>query len=121
MVDTDKCELIKSAKDLEKAIKEKDPVFVLFYASWCPYSQRFLPEFLDSSSKATQCHVRILVDDDEALVEKYSIEVYPTVLFFQNGKQVKRLAGIPQKGLNRSQLKDFVETCQIKNKGKNAT
>jgi thiol-disulfide isomerase/thioredoxin len=106
------CELIDSAKGLEKAIKEKDSVFVLFYASWCPFSQEFLPEFLNSAYNNTTCHIRILVDDKDDLVEKYSIDVYPTVLYFEKGKLVKRLDGIPHEGLDKTKLKEFISNCK---------
>ena len=106
--------MIDSAKGLEKAIKEKESVFVLFYASWCPFSQAFLPDFLKSAYSNTTCHVRILIDDKEDLVEKYSIDVYPTVLYFEKVKLVKRLDGIPHTGLTQAQLKEFIERCQAR-------
>jgi thiol-disulfide isomerase/thioredoxin len=106
------CELIGSARELKKAIKEKESVFVLFYASWCPFSQAFLPDFLTSSDNNATCHIRILVDDKDDLVEDYSIEVYPTVLYFEKGNLVKRLDGLPHEGLTQAQLKDFIEQCR---------
>jgi thiol-disulfide isomerase/thioredoxin len=111
MAEKDVCELIGSPKDLEKKIKEKKSVFVLFYASWCPYSQKFLPEFIKSAGVSKECHVRILVDDNDALVDDYSIEVYPTVLYFKDGKLNKRLDGISSVGLNKPQLEDFKKRC----------
>ena len=108
------CELIDSAKGLEKSIREKDSVFVLFYASWCPFSRAFLPDFLASADNNSTCHVRILVDDKDDLVEKYSIEVYPTVLYFEKGELVKRLDGAPHRGLTQPQLKEFIEQCRAR-------
>ena len=108
------CELINSASELEKKIKEKGNVFVLFYASWCPFSRAFLPDFLTSAYNNTACHVRILIDNQDDLVEKYSIDVYPTVLYFEKGKPVKRLDGIPHEGLTQAQLKEFIERCRAR-------
>ena len=34
---------------VSKEIESKDKAFVLFYASWCPFSQRFLPVFEEYS------------------------------------------------------------------------
>ena len=112
MADNEICQLIASPKDLKKTIKEKNSVFVLFYASWCPYSQKFLPEYIKSAGASKECHVRILVDDNDALDDEYSIEVYPTVLYFKNGKLQKRLDGIHGMGLNRSQMEDFKKKCE---------
>jgi thiol-disulfide isomerase/thioredoxin len=113
MASKEVCQLIGSAKDLEKTIKEKKSVFVLFYASWCPYSQKFLPEYLKSAGASSQCHVRILVDDKDDLVDEYSIEVYPTVLYFKGGELKKRLDGISGAGLNKSQMEDFIKRCGV--------
>jgi thioredoxin 1 len=106
-----KCLLLKDAKDLNEALRDNPKLFVLFYASWCPYSQRFLPDFIECSNTIDKTHVRILVDDNDDLVEKYSIDVYPTVLYFENGKVVERLDGTPHRGLNAGQYKDFIEVC----------
>jgi thioredoxin-like negative regulator of GroEL len=97
---------------LEKAIRSKDRLTVLFYASWCPFSQRFLPDFLEHAEASDQCFMRVVVDDKDDLVRKYAIEVYPTVLFFHNGKVTKRLDGVFHVGLNKSQLEEFVKQCR---------
>ncbi len=107
----DKCELLNSEEELEKALKEKKELFVLFYASWCPYSQAFLPKFIETANKNTQCYRRILVDDNEELDEKYGIEYYPTVVYFKNGKPDKKLDAEPHVGLNEPKLKGFIEKC----------
>jgi hypothetical protein len=48
------------------------------------------------------------VDDREDLCEEYSINYYPTVLFFENGKVTKRLDAEPGAGLNEKQLKTLL-------------
>ncbi len=106
------CELINRPSDLDRVIKSKDRLTVLFYASWCPFSQRFLPDFLDHAEASDQCFMRVLVDDKDDLIRKYAIEVYPTVLFFQHGKVAKRLDGIFHVGLNKRQLEEFVNKCR---------
>lgn len=105
------CELIASTAEFEKTIKAKDRVTVLFYASWCPFSQRFLPVFLRQAEAGDQCFVRVVVDDKDDLVRKYAIEVYPTVLFFIGGKVAERLDGEYHIGLDQSQLEEFVRIC----------
>ncbi|MCX5726683.1 MAG: thioredoxin family protein [Candidatus Saganbacteria bacterium] len=110
----DKCELIKKESDLYKAIKSKKELFALFYASWCPYSQAFLPKFIESADRNNECHVRIVIDDKDTLLDKYKIEVFPTVLFFRNGKVTERLDSIPHEGLNSSKLEKFIGLCKRK-------
>ena len=109
----DSCVLVQSPGELEAAIKTRDRLMVLFYASWCPFSQAFLPTYRKHAAAGEPCYVRILVDDGDALTEKYSIEVYPTILFFEKGKVVKRLDGIYHRGLSKGQLEDFVRHCAV--------
>jgi len=109
----DVCVLVQSPEELETAIKTRDRLMVLFYASWCPFSQAFLPTYRKHAAAGEPCYVRILVDDGDALTEKYSIEVYPTVLFFEKGKVVERLDGVYHRGLSKGQLEDFARRCAV--------
>jgi hypothetical protein len=52
-----------------------------------------------------------MIDDLEDVCEKYSISVYPTVLFFKKGKVAKRLDGISGEGLNEKKLTDLMDSC----------
>lgn len=95
------------AKSSEEAFKSKDKAYVLFYASWCPYSQRFLPIFEDyAKGNPSEC-VSVVIDDKPDLCEKYEIDYYPTVLFFKKGAVEKRLDATPGVGLTKKQLKDL--------------
>jgi thioredoxin 1 len=91
--------------DLDDALKSKGRVFVLFYASWCPFSQRFLPIFEKYAQENPQGCLRVKTDDKAKLCERYSVDVVPTVLLFEKGKVIKRLDGTPGAGLNEKQLK----------------
>ena len=98
-------EKITSIKD----IKNKSKAYVLFYASWCPYSQRFLPIFKEyQKNNPTNC-LCIDVEDQTAVCEEYKIDYYPTVICFKKGKIEKRLDAKPGIGLNKKQLKDLTE------------
>lgn len=96
---------------LEGMLKSKTRVFVLFYASWCPFSQRFLPIFEKFAQDKTRRCTRVVTDDKASLCEKYSVEVVPTVLVFEEGKVVRRLDGVSGEGLSEKRLKDFASTC----------
>jgi thioredoxin-like negative regulator of GroEL len=95
---------------LDDALKSLNRVFVLFYASWCPFSQRFLPTFEQFSQGKKHC-LLVKTDDKASLCEEYSVDVVPTVLFFENGKVVKRLDGLPGLGLSEKQLTEFTSQC----------
>ena len=92
-------------------LKSKDKIFVLFYASWCPFSQSFLPMFEKFAEGKTQSCLRVKTDDKATLCEEYSIDVVPTVVFFRDGKVARRLDGLPGVGLDEKQLIDFAGKC----------
>jgi len=99
-------------EDLNDILISKDKVCVLFYASWCPFSRRFLPYF-EKTAKGKDCYASVVINDDEALAEKYSVEFYPTLVFFEKGKVTKRLDAPAGIGLNEKQLADFVNKCGL--------
>jgi thiol-disulfide isomerase/thioredoxin len=91
--------------DFEGALKSKTKFFALFYASWCPFSRKFLPIYQKCTQNSTVPCFRVMIDDREDLCEKYAINYYPTVLLFENGVVAKRLDAEPGLGLNEKQLK----------------
>lgn len=95
--------------DLEEALRNKGRAFVLFYASWCPFSQRFLPIFEKYARENPENCLRVKTDDKAKLCERYSVDVVPTVLLFEKGKVIKRLDGARGVGLNAKQLKKLVD------------
>ena len=94
--------------ELENALRNKEKVFVLFYASWCPFSRRFLPIFEKYSETKPQSCMQVKIDDKAELTEKYSVDVVPTVLVFEKGTVTKRLDGEPGEGLNENQFKKLL-------------
>jgi thiol-disulfide isomerase/thioredoxin len=96
----------KSISD-EDLWKDKEKAYVLFYASWCPYSQRFLPIFQDFAKTDPQQCISVVIDDKPELCDKYEIDYYPTVLLFKKGDVEKRLDATPGFGLTKKQLKEL--------------
>ncbi len=94
--------------DLELVLKTRSKIYVLFYASWCPFSQRFLPIFEKCTRDNPVNCLRVKIDNKTKLCEKYSVDVFPTVLLFEKGEVAKRLDGAPGEGLNEKQLKNLL-------------
>ena len=107
-VEKRKIEVSRSSSP-EREIVNKDKAFVLFYASWCPFSQRFLPVFEEYARGNPQKCMSIIVDDRPDLCEEYAIEYYPTVLLFKKGKVHKRLDAEPGVGLTKKQLAELTK------------
>ena len=103
--------LIKNQSELEKAIRGKERVMALIYATWCPYCVSFLPVY---QKYAQGRDGFLLVEDDRwIVVDKYEVEVVPSALYFENGKVTKRLDGVLGVGLNEKQLADFIKACGL--------
>jgi len=108
----DKIVLIDNEHDLDKILKTNDRVIALVYASWCPFCRNFLPIF-QRHAQEEQPYFLCVQDDGESIGDKYSIDVFPTVLFFEKGSISKRLDGEPGVGLSEKQLVAFVRETKI--------
>ncbi len=99
----------KRKNTFHERIVKKDKAFVLFYATWCPFSRRFLPIFEEYSKSHPEECLSVIVDEEPDVSEEYAIEYYPTVIMFEKGKAQKRLDAEPGVGLNKKQLRDLTE------------
>jgi thioredoxin 1 len=77
-------------EDPKKSIKSVPAAVVIFYASWCPdckrseaYEAAMEKEFGDKVS-----FYRLDADTLEPIADLYSVELYPTYVFFRKGKAV---------------------------------
>lgn len=102
---------ICSSKEVREMTGSGRGIFVLFYAPWCPFSQAFLPVFEKHAEGRDTDFVRVLLDGNEHLFNEHGIEVYPTVLFFKDGKVSRRLDGQHLVGLKENQLADLIVSC----------
>ncbi len=100
---------ISSEQEFEAFLKSGKSVLVLFYASWCPHSRRFLPIF-EKHAKAQNC-LRVMTHILDGCEDKFSIEAVPTVLYFEKGTVVKRLDAEPGVGLDEKQLINMMKDC----------
>jgi thiol-disulfide isomerase/thioredoxin len=105
--------IIRDRRELAELLKSTDRIFVLFYASWCPFSLGFLPIYEKHAAVRDPHFVRMILEGNEDLFEEHGIEVYPTVIFFKAGKVHKRLDGKHLAGLREQQFTDLIESCGI--------
>jgi thioredoxin 1 len=112
MKETNQCAQLSNEQDVASALKANDKVIALFYASWCPFCSRFLPVF-KKQAEGKERNFLLVQDDKETIGDKYSIGIFPTVLFFENGILAKRLDGIAGAGLQEKQLVEFIDSCSL--------
>jgi thiol-disulfide isomerase/thioredoxin len=96
-------------REFEENVRSKEKAFVLFYASWCPFSQRFLPIFEAYAEKNPDECLSVMIDFKPELCDKYDINYFPTVLLFRNGCVEKRLDATPGAGLTKKQLEELTK------------
>jgi len=109
MEETSQIPRVTSAPDLEAHLRSRDELFALFYASWCPYSRRFLPVFENHARDPGR--FALVQDDGDTLSDPWAIEIFPTVLFFRKGAVARRLDGRRGAGLNEEELARFIRDC----------
>lgn len=79
------------ADTYSQAWTKKKPFVVMFYTTWCPTCQQFMPHFSKISSKFSGKLPFVKVDMDQApaLQAQYNITLVPTV-YLINPKNTKK-------------------------------
>jgi thioredoxin 1 len=83
----------------EKVLKADKPVMVDFWATWCMPCRMVAPvveEIADET--AGKAYVgKINVDEQGELAQRYRVNSIPTLIVFENGKEVRRTVGAQDK------------------------
>lgn len=112
MTDMESCILVETDQDLASVLAMHDRLIVLFYAPWCPFSLSFLPVYEACSRDTDITCVRMPVDELPEVCDRYRIDVYPTVLYFENGQVVHRADGRLGEGLTEQQFRQLLRLCK---------
>ena len=92
---------LENSKDFSNIINEKD-VLVDFYADWCGPCKMLAPilENIDSVDI-----LKVNVDSFPDLAAKYGVMSIPTLILFENGKELKKEIGFK----NLDEIKKMIE------------
>jgi thioredoxin 1 len=92
---SDKVHNISDANFDSEVLKSETPVFVDFWATWCPPCKIVGPiveEIAEEmEGKVKVCKVN--VDENQQTAQSYGIKAIPTLMLFKNGSAVKTLVG----------------------------
>ncbi len=99
--------LKSNGSDLSPILKSTLPVLAVFYADWCPFCVSFLPEFEHVTSESFQTAEVDISDEADPLWEEYKIDIVPTLVAFEKGKETVRRNGRRGIGLSNRDIEDL--------------
>ena len=83
----------------EEVIKSELPVLADFYSDSCVPCKRLSPIIsqLESERSDRLKVVKVNINFDAELAEKYEVQAAPTLIYFKNGEETARLRGAVKK------------------------
>lgn len=80
-------------------IQSDQPVLVDFFATWCGPCQMLGPILTEVKTNLGEriSIIKIDVDRNQAVAAQYQVRGVPTMILFQNGKQLWRQSGVLSK------------------------
>lgn len=89
-----------NSAEFDSAIQTAPVAMVDFWATWCGPCKMLAPtiEKIGESYEGKALIAKVDVDQCQDLAARFGIMSIPTVVFFQNGKEVGRLVGVQPAG-----------------------
>lgn len=85
------------SQNFDKVIKE-GKVVVDFYADWCNPCKMLAPILDELSTEVTDAKiVKVNVDDNQELAQKFKVRSIPTLIVFKDGEVKEQIIGLVEK------------------------
>ena len=94
-----------------EVLESSEPVLVDFWADWCQPCHAMAPvvEALASDFHGSAKVGKLDIDENSTLAERFSIHSIPSLLFFEDGKEVDRVTGVVSKEVLAEKLAALVQ------------
>lgn len=76
----------------EKIATTDTPTFVYFTASWCGPCKKVSPVFEELARTSSCIFVKVNVDNNSELCERFEVDSIPTVVVLKNSKEIERIS-----------------------------
>jgi thioredoxin 1 len=85
--------------NFDTIIKSEKPVLIDFFATWCSPCKTLAPilKHVKDNLGERITIIKIDVDKNQQLASQYQVRGVPTIILFQNGKQLWRESGVLSK------------------------
>tara|TARA_B110000211_G_scaffold207491_1_gene243315 strand:+ start:249 stop:638 length:390 start_codon:yes stop_codon:yes gene_type:complete len=97
---------IKNNTEFNELIQQDKPILIDFYADWCGPCQTLLPiinDLADEHDGEIEI-VKVNVDANQELVQKFRVRNIPALFFIKEGKIVENIQGVQPKSVLQSKL-----------------
>ncbi len=101
---------VNEANFHEEVIEATVPVLADFWAPWCGYCQRLAPILDDLAGDAGGKFkvVKVNVDANRSLAQKFGVMSLPTMILFKNGEEVEKIVGFMPKANIEAKIKPHI-------------
>lgn len=107
---------IKTLTDSNYKIQiKKGIVLIDFWAPWCTPCKMIAPVLNDLAETESERFMiaKVNIDKEQQLSKKYNISSIPTIVMFNDGKEVKRFSGIKTRKFLIKEVDKFINTKHI--------
>lgn len=107
----EKMKEIKTVEEFNVLVRQDKPVLIDFYASWCGPCQALAPIMQKLSEKHGEKIdiVKIDIEKNQAIANKFSVRSIPTLMFIQNLAIKEKLLGYKSEAVLEAKIEQYTK------------